>query len=151
MAQDSKYWPAEDVKACAQEDLIPTHHAHLAEANIAYLFVEELPKTHGKTCLAKVKKAGALERYLGQVDYVLIVHYEEWRCMGEDRKRAVVDHELCHCTMSPDEHGRPRYGLRTHDLEEFAEIVERHGLWRADVKDFAEVIQQQELPFRAAS
>ena len=150
MAQDSKYWPAEDVKACAQEDLIPTHHAHLAEANIAYLFVEELPKTHGKTCLAKVKKAGPLERYLGEVDYVMVVNYETWTRLTDAQCRAVIDHELCHCTMRPDEHGRPRYGLQGHDLEEFTEIVARHGLWRPDVEEFAEAVQQQ-LPFQEAS
>ena len=151
MPQDSKYWAADEVKNLAQTELIPQHHTRLAEATIAYLFVEELPKTKGKDCLAKVKKAGALERYLGQVDYVLIVNYEIWTSLGIAKKRALIDHELCHCTMTPDKHGRARYGLRTHDLEEFTEIVARHGLWRSDVEEFAEVLRQQELPFRAAS
>ena len=146
--QDSKYWPAEEAKTMAQTVLIPTHHTRLAEARIAYLFVESLTRK-GKDCLAKIKRAGALERYLGQVDYVVTVNHETWQHLTEAQRRALIDHELCHCTVTSDKSGHPRYGLRGHDLEEFAEVVERHGLWQQDVEDFAAVVQQQ-LPLRAA-
>ena len=146
--QDSKYWPAEEAKTLAQTVLIPTHHPRLAQAQIAYLFVESLTRK-GKELLAKIKKAGALERYLGEVDYVLIVNYEAWQHLTDAQRRALIDHELCHCTVTSDKSGKPRYGLRGHDLEEFTEIVERHGLWQVDVEDFAAVVQQQ-LPLRAA-
>ena len=146
-----KYWPAEAAKEIAESDLIPRFHPHLAEARILYLFVGELPATRGKTKLAKVKKAGALEQYLSDADFVLLLDQGEWERMGNAKRRALIDHELCHCTMDRDKFNRPRYGLRAHDLEEFTEIVERHGLWQRDVEAFAEVLQQQELPLKAVS
>ena len=132
----------------AQTALIPQHHPRLAEARIAYLFAESLTRK-GQEQLAKIKKAGALERYLGEVDYIMVVNYETWQRLAKAQRRALLDHELCHCTVTSDKYGHPRYGLRGHDLEEFAEIVDRHGLWMPDVEEFAEVVQQQ-LPLRAA-
>ena len=145
----SKYWPADEVREIATTDVIPNYHEELSEADIAYLFVEEI-KAKGRVCFAKTKTASHVERYFGDVDYVMIVNHVEWKGFNDDQRRALVDHELCHCLVETGDDGELKFKIRGHDLEEFKEIVERHGMWQPDVEEFASVVRQLELPIHAA-
>ena len=148
-AKDNKYWPADEAREIATKDIIPKFHEELAEADIAYLFVTDI-KAKGKVCFAKMKKASEVERNFGDVDYVMIVNRVEWKGFSDDQRRALVDHELCHCLVETGEDGELKFKIRGHDLEEFKEIVERHGMWQPDIEAFASAVQQLELPIRAA-
>lgn len=82
-------------------------------------------------------EAGAVEVPL----FVLEIAQNTWETLTDAQRRALVDHELCHLAMEPDEDIPGRWIGRTrgHDLEEFVGIVERHGLWKADVAALATV------------
>lgn len=64
--------------------------------------------------------------------------------LSDEQRVALVDHELCH--FSINEEGEPK--LRSHTVEEFADVVKRHGLWKPDVEWFATVAKgARPLPF----
>lgn len=74
------------------------------------------------------------------------INKQAWDPLNKKQKRALIDHELCHCLWDVE---KGLY-MRTHDVEEFSEIIKRHGLWQPDVQLFAEIavkhVKQLELP-----
>jgi len=44
--------------------------------------------------------------------------------MDDERKRALIDHELTHCTVEDSV-----FKTRGHDVEEFHSIIQRYGTW----------------------
>lgn len=89
----------------------------------------------GRVLLGRAKKAGDLVQHFGAVDFVLVLQRQEWSRLNDKQRKALIDHELCHCVEVRAKDGL-RWGLRGHDLEEFTVIVERHGLWLKDLEWF---------------
>lgn len=87
-----------------------------------------------------------MDRELHGYDFVILLNHHVWHMaeFDEAKKRALIDHELCHAQVCRDEEGeikrdsRGRLCCRTrgHDLEEFREIVKRHGQWKSDIQEF---------------
>lgn len=127
-------------------ELIGSFHPHLADARIALAWHRGWKADQDGRCrLGQCRKASDLDRTLHGYDFVILLHAELVTEIGGARMRALLDHELCHAAVSVDENGeekldengRPCWRIRKHDMEEFAEIVQRHGLWKKDVEDFA--------------
>lgn len=78
--------------------------------------------------------------------FAITIHLEAWCKLLASQKKALVDHELCHCFMEFDENNEPKLSMRGHDIEEFADIVARHGLWKQDLEDFATVTAKHFQP-----
>lgn len=123
--------------------LISEHHPHLEEAKILILFREEATKYRGKVRLGKASKMTAQEKAIAgeHYDFKIRLAYDYWSMRSHEWRRALLDHELCHCSGSPSD----GWEMRTHDLEEFAEVVERHGLWDDDVEHFFQRTNQLNL------
>jgi hypothetical protein len=139
------------------KSLIAECHNHLRNVRMDFVFIERLDKdgvsqpieSKGKALLGRAKKVTGLNAYLAestdeQTDepvefYVIELSYFYWRSLTEKQRRALIDHELCHCET--DEEGKPK--MRTHDVEEFSEVIKRHGLWRPDVEQFVKVGAEQ--------
>jgi hypothetical protein len=160
---------AHEVRALAQ-DLIREHHTHLLDANLLYVFTDQKRKRCDRVRLGSAAKMNALQRFLASgmdsvedgPDFVILIGAFEWGTLGKDARNALVDHELSHCALfvkeAPEVRGDPatwrrikptesrddfddwRWGMRGHDLEEFADVIRRHGFWRHD---------PQELEFKA--
>lgn len=141
----AKFERSQEVKAIAEE-LILNHHEHLSAARIAYLFADRGSKKLGKVLVGKAAKASDLIAHFGQVDFVIIINRETWDALTLRQRDALVDHELCHCRMTKTKTGETRWWIRSHDVEEFAEIIERHGLWFPDLEKFVKAGQQVALP-----
>lgn len=144
--------PAPEAEQIAQ-DLIAEVHKHLTEATILYLFTSSKRKRHDKVILGTAQKISALQRYLSgancdpECDFIILISKNEWQTLNPAQRKALVDHELCHCVCKQyDEDGEPVWGLRAHDIEEFKDIIERHGLWKSDVSEFANSIRQLAFP-----
>lgn len=138
------YWieATEEVVKMAQS-LIEMYHPHLTSVNIGFIFRSEPMVSKGRFILGQASKVSDRWRPLLKdegLDFVIWVA-EEWKGYSHKKKRALIDHELCHCCV--DEEGR--CWLRGHDIEEFNEIIDRHGLWKDDLKKTAQVMQQQPL------
>lgn len=116
------------------EELIAAYHAdRLDNAQILLLFRPECPTSNGRTVLAQASLFP--EKFKPILPPGVSYHFMIW--LGMDRwygfepqeKRAIMDHELCHCWM---DYGTPK--IRAHDIEEFACIIERHGAWYPGLK-----------------
>lgn len=139
--------------------LIPAHHPHLEGIRIEYVFRDTAAKKAGKEVWGTARKVSGLNAYLAatgdevpvdtDVEDLFVIEIAEdiWAKLNDRQRRALVDHELCHCGITVDDAGEVSLTMIGHDLEEFASIVERHGLWRADVEVFARAAwEAQELP-----
>lgn len=154
----TKYSSAQEVEQIAN-DLISKYHLHLKGIKIEYVFSDTVPKKGGKEIWGTMRKVSNLNAYLAALDQAKeIGEYEEffvmtitkpvWDIIDEDKRIALVDHELCHAFAERDEEDKLVLSILPHDLEEFQAIVKRHGLWREDVKNFiasARVSQKNEM------
>lgn len=139
-------------------DLVRRFHDHLRNARITLAWCYSWKPDHdGHLTLGKCRKASDLDRQLHDQDFVILLNQQAWFGAGfDDRKRrALLDHELCHADVEVDSDGEPVvnavgrtvYRIRKHDLEEFQAIVERYGCWKADIAEFAKAaLEKRRLP-----
>ncbi|HEV3341408.1 MAG TPA: putative metallopeptidase [Pirellulales bacterium] len=128
------------------EELIEQFHSHLIDAKIAIAWrFGWKANTDGHVTLGQAKKGSDLDREMHDHDFVILLNHEAWNgSLNVDQKRALMDHELCHCEVSKDQNGEPKidenkrtvYRIRKHDIEEFREIVARHGCYKEDLEAF---------------
>lgn len=122
------------------EELIQEYHPSLLDARIAILFRSEAPVTNGKATLGMASKVNDKWRPLledREMHFVIWLAYDRWEDMDKRQKRALLDHELCHCFIDHD--GKPQ--IHPHDFEEFAVVIARHGFWNADLERLDRTIQ----------
>lgn len=143
------------------KEIIMAHHGHLERARIALAWrLDVKPNRDGLIELGKAKKASDLDRELKDYDFVILLNSTAWAGFGVNQRRALLDHELCHCQVSRgkdgevqrDERGRPCYRMRKHDIEEFREVVQRHGCYKADLEEFARtLVERYQTPLFAGT
>jgi Putative phage metallopeptidase len=126
-------------------------HNDLYEARIGLAWRKSLKKDKdGHLMLGMCVKASDFQKELAEWDFVILLNRDVWFDpeFTPERKRALVDHELCHATFAPDKDGfkkrderdRVVWRTRKHDIEEFTEIVSRHGLYKRDLEAFGQAI-----------
>lgn len=127
-------------------------HGDIEPARIALAWRKNLkPDKDGHLVLGKCMKASDLQRELVDYDFVILLNREVWRDMEFTlaKKKALMDHELCHAAMQTDaETGEPKYDergrniwrSRKHDIEEFGSVVAHHGCYKRDLERFAEAL-----------
>ena len=91
---------------------------------------------HGHAAAATVKVNSLKDRVKGLADITIEIDGDQWPGWSEERRAAVLDHELYHIephensdgSIEMDDCGRPRLTLRKHDFHfgGFAEIANRH-------------------------
>jgi len=127
------------------------YHPDLEGAKIALAWRKRLKADKdGHLLLGKCMKATDLQRELVNWDYVILLNQEVFQdtAFTVEKRRALIDHELCHATrqldkfLAPanDEKGRAVWRMRKHDIEEFRCIVERHGCYKKDLEKFADAL-----------
>ena len=141
------YWRCgQDVTALADE-IIEAHHPHLERAGILFLFRDEAATSNGKRVAGKASKMTPKENAIAGLtglktyDFKIELAFDLGQQRDETWQRALIDHELCHCDGSPEE----GYAIKAHDVEEFAQIVERHGAWNRDLDLFMARTTQLDL------
>lgn len=166
---------AHEARALAQP-LIVEHHVHLVDANILYVFTDQKRKRCDRVRLGSAAKLSSLQRFLASgldsvadgPDFIILIDSTLWVELRATERRALVDHELCHCALfvnnsrpaqwrriqpneNPDDFADRRWGMRGHDIEEFGEVLYRHGFWKPDAPEraFFEIVGMQlKLPER---
>jgi len=87
-------------------------------------------------------------------DFLIIVDREYWEESDARGREILVYHELLHCIQKVDQYGTPRFdkqsgrpiwGLRGHDVEEFSATVRRYGSWNDDIKLFVAAARDGDL------
>ena len=134
------------------EEIVEEHHEELLSAKIVLAWRKSLrADVDGHLILGKCVKASDLQRELIDYDFVILLNKEVWDNpeFTVDKKKALIDHELCHAAPAEDaetgeqkvdEKGRFVWRIRKHDIEEFREIVQRHGCYKNDLEKFAEAL-----------
>jgi len=117
------------------------YHPDLNGSRIVFVFRDKAQKLHGSIVLGAAQKVSEKYKVHFPYDFLITLALDQWQNMSDVGKKAVVDHELCHCTLT--ERG---WGIRDHDIEEFREVVERHGLYKSDLMAFAMAVK--EAPIR---
>jgi hypothetical protein len=128
------------------QSLIRAHHSHLTNAKIR--LIERSPnwKVKGKLVFGTAKKASDLERALDgtDLDFIITINAEAFwsETLTDTERAAILDHELCHCAYDFE---KEEYFIRTHDVEEFGEIISRYGVWTPDLEAFFDTRYQLDL------
>lgn len=129
--------------------LIDTVHTGLTDIRVEYVFRDPPATSKGRVRLGSARKVTGLAAYLagestevasdeGEPFFVIEIAETEWANLDAKQRKALVDHELCHCRYDFDEtKNEVKLSIVGHDLEEFVAVVDRHGLWRPDVEVFA--------------
>ena len=135
------FWYAESVEAIAKE-LIPKYHSHLATASIKYIFKEKSSNVGKKVKLSSEYKLSDKMKFLtGGIDFLIEIGADQFNQMDEETKISMVDHSLTHLFgEESEETGEMEWSIRSHDAEEFSEILARRGCWTKDLVKFAENI-----------
>ena len=163
---------ANEARVLANE-LIPEHHPHLLIAKILYVFTDQRRKRCDRVRIGSSQKLSSTERFLASgldgvehgPDFLILFDSVQWAELTKPQRRALVDHELCHCALfvkdeterpavwlrwtvdmdDPQEYGEQRWGMRGHDIEEFGEVLFRHGFWKPDgpERKFGEIVALQ--------
>jgi hypothetical protein len=134
------------------EEVRSAHHPDTLDANICLAWrIDTKPDVDGHLILGRCVRASDLQRELVNWDFVILLNKEVWddKEFTAEKKRALIDHELCHAEVACDEEtgspkidvrGRKVWRIRKHDIEEFQAIVSRHGCYKRDLERFAEVL-----------
>jgi len=127
---------------------IATHHKHLVEANIRYLFRDGPWSSKDRTTWGRAIKVTARERHLTGNDFCIVINTKVWKAIEYHQQVALVDHELSHCgrKADDDDDGNPVWYEVSHSIEDFVGVIKRHGLWSEDVQRIARAIEQHQLP-----
>lgn len=154
-ARVSGVWfrPAAEVAEVAGP-IMDEFHEELCEVEVRFVFRSKAAKRAGHTVWGTAEVVRGKSAFLalgpnppeggalpGEADFFLITIAEDiWENLSDERRCALVDHELSHCYLDVDDEGNVKLRTRGHDLEEFCRIVERHGFWREDVGRFADQV-----------
>lgn len=111
-------------------------------------------KLGGYHAAAIVRVVGLKDRVKGHGDAEVIVDGDRWDEWSEERKAAILDHELTHLELIVDEdgvkrddYGRPRLRCRLHDRQFgwFDAVARRHGPDAVEVEQAANLVDDLEL------
>lgn len=125
------------------EDLINRHHHELTEATISFIFRSEAQARGTQRVWGQAQKISDKFKSLIDADFLIWVALDVWATMPPQSKRALVDHELCHCKY---DNAYERATIRPHDIEEFREIIDRYGLWSADLETARPALEKAVQP-----
>lgn len=147
----AEFYDASEEMISLAKDLIEDHHGHLVEANIKYLFRTGNWEVKKRDTWGQAKKVGKEVNFLtGGIDFLIIIHRDVWEQLTPDDKKALLDHELQHCSAGTDDAGNKIWYIQGHDVEDFHAIIRRHGLWSPALKKIETALEmrnQRELDF----
>lgn len=163
--------PADGVWKWVQEQIIADSghlhnpdHAHLADADIAFMWAATAFTKKGRTVLGQAEgvmmRAGGWQKarmeqqmheWFGRIPKFIITLAADYCTQCSDLEFcALVEHELYHIAQATDEFGAPKFNketgqpvltLRGHDVEEFVGVVRRYGA-STDVQELVDAANQ---------
>ncbi|NTG48594.1 hypothetical protein G6M04_14470 [Agrobacterium rhizogenes] len=138
-------------------------HAHLADANIGYLWTTVENNRKGKRVIGQCeegKPQGAMgkwsraraeqqviEWFGSTPDFIITLDAEYCSQCGDAEFMALVEHELYHAAQDVDEFGQPKFSkfsglpvftIRGHDVEQFIGVVRRYGADASGVREMVD-------------
>ena len=135
MADNKKFWKADDSVMAMVRDLVAKYHPSLAlcDEEIAILFKEKAAVQGEVVIAGKTAKASELFGVLGDINWKFIITLanDQWQKMQDAEKVALLDHHLCACKADENPAtGHITYRVVPPDVYFYRGELERHGLWR---------------------
>ncbi len=152
---------AECYRIC--ETMLKLYHGHLVDVGVTVdiLFAKPKPDKngevdpaavtvkHGGYPAAAVVKINSFKlRAQGHADAEITIDHEKWSVTADDRKDALIDHELEHIELKLDKEGnvarddldRPMLKLRPHDHQFgwFDSVARRHGMASYELQQYTD-------------
>ncbi len=140
-------WPEETTYVDADQPeaigavLVRAIHDELANAKIGYLFRKKMQE-HDRTKLAQASRVGGKLNHFTNLDCLIEVNHEKWVLLTDERRIALIDHELSHFALNIADDGAKSYVMVSHDVEEFSSIVNRWGFWTSDIERFGRAVER---------
>jgi hypothetical protein len=149
-------------------------HAHLEHATLAFLWTGVSNVRQGRRILGQAElgqprgtmgkwpKARAEQQLIGWFgdvpDFLITIEAANAEHCDDDEFCALIEHELYHCGQERDEFGapkftqdgRPKFGMRGHDVEEFVGVVRRYGADAAGVRALVDAAMGKPAVARAS-
>ena len=113
-------------------ELLNEFHSDLRNAEIKCLFYDKPKKRAGKIILGTAEAVSAKFNYLTGIDFIISIFKDAWDIMVEEQRKALLDHEMMHMFVGEDKDGNVIYKIVPHDIEDFADILNRYGVDWAD-------------------
>lgn len=134
-------------------------HEHLIEAHIGFLWTDIPNARQGRAIVgmaetglpmgamgrwAKARAVRQVTEWFGEVpDFIITIKAAHASDCDDASFCALIEHELYHCGQERDafgfpkfsKDGRPKFGIRGHDVEEFVGVVARYGIAATGVGD----------------
>lgn len=147
-------------------NLYNEEHKHLADAEIGFLWTC-IPNARGGLAVigqcelmppaimgkwAKARAEQQIQEWFGQVpDFVITLDALYCEQASDLQFMALVEHELSHAGQERDEFGapkftrdgRPKFGMRQHDVQEFIGVVRRYGAVGCNVQALVDAANQK--------
>jgi hypothetical protein len=142
----TEYMVASDVIVEIAQDLISKYHPTLLRARIGLVMREPAAKSGGKVVYGQARKVSEQDKLFIPYDFIIVLAADEWRALTPIQRRALIDHELCHCKVEYDQDGDLTYKIVRHDIEEFNCILERYGWWWPSAGASRRAVEQMHLP-----
>jgi hypothetical protein len=147
-----RYMEAREAVTIAAE-LIEEFHPHLLYFETAFLFVVNedgkgqmkypKPNQSGLVVLGKAKAFSEAERTAGTPSFLIVLLYNFWEQATDAQRRALIDHELCHCGVkepdcdddgASDVDAEPKPIMLQHEFVGFHAELDRNGAWDHTLK-----------------
>lgn len=148
-------------------NLANEEHAHLQHAEIGALWTNVPNGRQMRIILAtaeqpifrggkwqKARHDQQIAEWFGDIPDFILTFNSDWAHQASDTEFcAVVEHELYHCGQQKDifgapkftQDGRPSFGMRGHDVEEFIGVVRRYGAVDRSVREMVDAAKQRPL------
>jgi len=126
-------------------EVINLYHQDLKCLRIAYLFRPKAIISNNKVTVGKAIKVDDRNWTLHGIDAIIEIAQDVWLKASVDFRKALMDHELSHIQVIKDSDdnviqdensNRIRIKLRSHDIEEFAHVLNRHGAYHEQLEAF---------------
>lgn len=128
------------------------HHGETRQAKVALAWrLRTKADPDGHLVLGKCIKVSDLYREYADYDFIITLNREFYEAVEVTREQriALLDHEMMHAAPvyddetgehKQDERGRFLFRIKSHDFEDFHDIVARHGCWKRDLEHLAKII-----------
>ncbi len=124
------------------KEMIKENNIDIGSAKICGLMVSpNINKTTAGRCI----KAGKELKFFSNYDYIIEISQEYWDNLTEQAKKILILHELMHIDIRYTKQGKEIFGIKSHDVEDFAVLLEKYGLnWLKEIKLVQEHLKQKE-------
>lgn len=124
----AKYATAWDEVIEIAQELIDEYHPELRDAYIGFLMRMDRVQRKGMAVLGQASKVSPANRMFMHYHFIIWISGPEYMNMTSIQRRALIDHELCHCEYDGTKETN-QASILPHDVEEFDVILRRYGFW----------------------